>query len=80
MGPAPTCGLCGQPAPSNRIAFRYVVPDSESVKYRGADALTMDMPLCQPCGARILKHLKRAFAMKCFELAPREDTSLTLGE
>jgi 5-methylcytosine-specific restriction endonuclease McrA len=80
MTNGPTCGLCGHPASSNRLTFRYVIPDSESVKYRGADALSMDLPLCQPCGARALKHLKRAFAMKHFHLAPREGSGLTIPE
>lgn len=58
-----TCDLCGERPATDQINFSRPLDGLEKVKY-AADAAKLDMLLCEVCGARTFKHLKRFFTLK----------------
>ena len=57
------CGLCGASPATDQIYFLHALSKTERPKYDKAEA-ELDMVLCEECGTRAFKHLKRMFTLQ----------------
>lgn len=69
------CGLCPGVARST-IDFHYGVPNTKLSKHEGAEALALQMPLCEACGQKVYKHLKRFFGRTHFRPIGQADEAV----
>lgn len=67
------CDLCGKEPVRARIGFSIPLSEAERATYRGAKVAELNMLLCQPCGTRTLKHMKRIFMLKDMGLVRRHE-------
>lgn len=68
------CGLCGSGGAQGALAFLCRVPASPHVSslptkgHREPHTVQLDEPLCERCGQRLYKHLKRALPKRLFRI------------
>lgn len=65
------CDLCGEHSGKGRIYFSHPMPANELEKY-DVHSAALDMRLCQLCGERTFKHLKRMFTLQHFGLKRKD--------
>jgi|GEM_PF-2766858 len=60
------CAICQQWSSESTLTFAHT---------RGAERVRLEITICEPCGTRLEKHLKRAVPKRLFSFhaAPGED-------
>lgn len=67
------CALCHHWSSESTLMFTHT---------RGPERVTLEITVCEPCGSRLEKHLKRAVPKRLFDFAdvPRGGDAGTGGE
>jgi hypothetical protein len=68
----PLCPLCGKAAGKSPLIFQHM-------RSRSGELLTLDIRVCETCGDRVEKHLKRMIPKRLMVVTPPPDQAKPSG-